>query len=109
MARRLGAAVLLAGGLLLTADGAAAVLSPDRQAQLVDFLRHDCGSCHGLTMKGGLGPALLPSSLTGKPSDALSEIILDGQPDTPMPPWRGLLSVEEARWIVEQLKKGLPE
>ena len=109
MASRPVVAILLAGALVLTAGSAAAVLSVDRQTQLVDFLRHDCGSCHGLTMKGGLGPALLPSSLAGKSSDALAEIILDGQPDTPMPPWRGLLSDEEASWIVEQLKKGLPE
>jgi hypothetical protein len=26
-----------------------------------------------------------------------------------MPPWRGLLSEDEARWIVEALKRGLPQ
>ena len=34
--------------------------SPDaaRRAELVTLVRQDCGSCHGLTLKGGLGPAL---------------------------------------------------
>ena len=109
MANRLVAAGLALGGLLLAAGAAAAGPSADRQTQLVNLLRHDCGSCHGLTMKGGLGPALLPTSLTDKPAEALAEIILDGQPDTPMPPWRDLLSRAEVHWIVDQLKKGLPE
>ena len=77
-----------------------------RQDQLVNLLRHDCGSCHGLTLKGGLGPALLPANLDGKPDEALVEIILDGMPGTPMPPWRGLLAEDEARWMVDLMKRG---
>ena len=78
----------------------------DRESELVNLVRHDCGSCHGLTLKGGLGPALLPQELSGKSVDVLAEVILDGIHGTPMPPWRGLLSEEEARWIVHYLKKG---
>ena len=52
------------------------------------LLKHDCGSCHGLTMKGGLGPPLLPDTLAGKDEEALAAIILDGVPGKPMPPWR---------------------
>jgi len=33
---------------------------PARQAALVDLVRQDCGSCHGMTLKGGLGRSLLP-------------------------------------------------
>ena len=108
MARRLAAALLLSAVALPT-GGQAADPSAARQGELLNLLRHDCGSCHGLTLKGGLGPALLPARLTGFPSEALAEAILDGRPETPMPPWRGLLSEPEVRWMVRQLKKGLPE
>ena len=39
---------------------------PARQAELLHLLRHDCGSCHGLTLKGGLGPPLLPATLAAQ-------------------------------------------
>jgi cytochrome c55X len=77
--------------------------------KLVYLVRQDCGSCHGLTLKGGLGPALLPQNLAGKSAEALAAIILDGVPGTPMPPWRGELSPEDARWIAEKLKEGFPQ
>ena len=38
-----------------------------RQNELQYFIKHDCGSCHGMTLKGGLGPALLPETLAAKP------------------------------------------
>ncbi|MBY0432057.1 MAG: cytochrome C oxidase Cbb3, partial [Rhodospirillales bacterium] len=55
--------VVAAAALLLTAAApASAAPSPARQAALFNLLAQDCGSCHGLTMKGGLGPALLPEA-----------------------------------------------
>jgi len=83
--------------------------SSERQDELVNLVRQDCGSCHGLTMKGGLGSSLLPKDLEGKDSEALAEIVLDGLHETPMPPWRSQFAEGEAEWIIEQLKKGLPE
>jgi len=32
--------------------------------------------------------------------------VLYGRPGTPMPPWRGLLTEQEARWLVEALRSG---
>ena len=83
--------------------------APERRAELVELVRHDCGSCHGLTLKGGLGPSLEPSALAGKDSEFLSFVILHGRRGTPMPPWRGHLTEDEARWIAEALKRGLPK
>jgi cytochrome c55X len=80
----------------------------DRQASLVTLVRQDCGSCHGMTLKGGLGVPLVPEALVEKEAEALASIILDGVPNTPMPPWRGLLTEADARWIADQLKKGFP-
>lgn len=80
-----------------------------REQVLVHMVRQDCGSCHGLTLKGGLGPALTPQALRDKPAESLVATIVGGRPGTPMPPFRGLLSETEAEWIVEQLIAGFPQ
>lgn len=82
-------------------------VSPGRAGELDHMLRHDCGSCHGMTMRGGLGSALVPERLVGIPDAALVTIIMDGLPGTPMPPWRGLLTEGEAAWMVTHLRKGV--
>ena len=87
---------------LAAADG----ISAERAAELENLLIQDCGSCHGLQMKGGLGPSLLPRQLQGKNAAYLSAVILHGKAGSAMPPWRGLLSAEEARWIAERLLEG---
>jgi len=81
-------------------------ISNARQAELMNLLKQDCGSCHGLTMKGGLGPALTPEALHGKPASMLREVVLRGRPGTPMPPWAPFLSETEADWLIEVLLKG---
>jgi cytochrome c55X len=78
-----------------------------RQQQLLYLLKQDCGSCHGMTMHGGLGSALLPEILREKPDEMLIITILEGRPGTPMPPWKSLLSYDDAAFIVEQLRKGV--
>lgn len=90
--------------LLLPVPGQA--LEPAREAALADLVRQDCGSCHGLSLKGGLGRPLRPEALTAIDVEGIAAIILDGVQGTPMPPWRGLISPEEAKWIAAQLKKG---
>lgn len=79
-----------------------------RRVELVTLVRQDCGSCHGLTLKGGLGPALLPEALKDKPADYLKYVILQGRPGTAMPPWQRFLNDAEAQWIVSNLQKGFP-
>jgi cytochrome c55X len=93
----------------LAAGAAAAEPPPMRRAALVEFVRQDCGSCHGLTLRGGLGPSLEPRALAEKEAEFLQFVILHGRPGTAMPPWRTLLTEPEARWIAETLKKGLPQ
>lgn len=99
--------LLLAVSMLFVYSQAHAEVPLSRQAELKQFLIQDCGSCHGLTLKGGLGPALLPESLAGKPKTLLVSTILDGRHDTAMPPWKALLSHDEASWIAEQLLQGM--
>lgn len=99
---RLG--LILLAPVLLT-GAAAAEVAPPRAAELEHILIQDCGSCHGLTLKGGLGSPLTPDALDGADPETLTTIILDGVPGTAMPPWRPLLSDAEARWIADYLLK----
>lgn len=101
----------IAVALALVAAGPAAAddPAPARRAELLHMVKQDCGSCHGLTMKGGLGPSLEPTTLAQKDGEQMRFVILHGRRGTPMPPWSRFLSEAEARWIVEQLKKGLPQ
>lgn len=112
----LAAAAPVAFMLTMTsADGAqgtsaaANVITPARQKELVHMVRHDCGSCHGLTLQGGLGPPLTPQALRGKPVEYVKAMILDSRPGTAMPHWRPLLPVTEAVWIAEKLLQGMPD
>ena len=90
---------------LILALAVPAVATAD-EAALRRLVHQDCGSCHGLTLKGGLGPDIRAERLAGTPPDALAEIILDGIPGTAMPPWRPLLSDDDARWIADYLLQG---
>lgn len=83
--------------------------SAARAQQLIHMVRQDCGSCHGMTLRGGLGPALTPQALQGKPLESLVATILRGRAGTPMPPWQRFMSEAEAGWIVERLLDGFPE
>jgi cytochrome c55X len=100
------ATLALAGALGFGAGLAAAAVPAERERELRHLLTHDCGSCHGLTLKGGLGPALTPAALAGKSPLMLREVILHGRPGTPMPPWKDFLSADEAQWLAELLVRG---
>lgn len=98
--------VLIVSFLLSAPVKADGTIAADRQQELRNLLIQDCGSCHGLSMKGGLGPALLPSVLRDVPIEAISATILDGRPGTAMPAWRPLISANEARWLTALLLEG---
>ena len=80
--------------------------TPERQQELRHLLKHDCGSCHGMTLKGGLGPALRPENLSSRPDEVLKQTIMHGRPPTPMPPWLGILSEDDIEWLVMLLRRG---
>lgn len=84
-------------------------LAADAEARLIRLVRQDCGSCHGMTLKGGLGKPLTREALAGQSADALAVIILHGKHGTAMPPWKTLLTPQEAQWIAERLIAGFPE
>lgn len=93
----------------LGAPQAAAQPMPSCEQALVRMVRQDCGSCHGMHLTGGLGPALTPAALADKPVESLAATIYGGRPGTPMPPWKAMLSEAEAHWIAQKLLAGFPQ
>jgi len=81
----------------------------ERKRELISLIRQDCGSCHGLTLAGGLGPPLLPKNLADKPTDFLVATVIQGRPGTPMPSWGMFMNTQEATWVVQMLKSGFPK
>lgn len=104
MSRWISASVL---SLLIATAVSGETLSEARRGELRNLLIQDCGSCHGLTMRGGLGPALLPQQLRDRPRESLIDTVMNGRPDTAMPPWKPLLSRDEAGWLIDQLRHGV--
>ncbi|HNR61826.1 MAG TPA: cytochrome c [Thauera sp.] len=101
------------GAALVSAFAAANESQPappdvERARELVHIVRQDCGSCHGLTLNGGLGPALTIEAMADKPAESMVATIIGGRPGTPMPPFRGIVTESEAEWIVDQLMRGFP-
>ncbi|CAB1370106.1 c-type cytochrome [Denitratisoma oestradiolicum] len=79
------------------------------EGELIRLVRQDCGSCHGMTLKGGLGSPLTAQALMGKPLESLAATILYGRPGTAMPAWKSILNEGEALWIARKLVEGFPE
>ena len=71
-ARLLVCAAAIAGG-----TAGAQPVEP-RRAELLNKVKQDCGSCHGLTMKGGLGPALEPRAMAGKDEEQILQLKIAG-------------------------------
>ncbi len=105
--RRLLVAILVL--LIAGATQADAGIPPHRQTEILYLLKHDCGSCHGMRLEGGLGPALTPQRLAPYEVNFLVHTIVQGRPGTPMPPWYPFLSDNEARWLAEKLKQGVDQ
>lgn len=102
--RRAQALLKACAVLALAVTPALADVSAERAQALEHMVLQDCGSCHGLTLKGGLGRPLTTEALTNAEPEGLALIILDGIPGTAMPPWRPLLTEDEALWIANYLK-----
>lgn len=98
-----GKCLLFFAALMAVIPAAQSELPEVRQQQLVHLLRHDCGSCHGMTLKGGLGPSLLPGQIRSSDPAYLRQIITYGVPGSAMPPWQPLLSADDIDFLVETL------
>ena len=99
-------ALIVFATLLSLHNYAAADISEQRGEEIIYTVRQDCGSCHGLTLAGGLGPDLKAKRLQALPDTYLTKVIKEGIPNTPMPPWQAFFNDEEIQWIVMHLKRG---
>ena len=106
--RTIWTTLLLSLCLSCVAAGAGDTVSALRQQELLYLLRQDCGSCHGMTLKGGLGPPLLPESLKDKPHSYLHYVIAKGIPEKAMPPWENILTPLEIDFLVTQITEHAP-
>ncbi|MBK8200863.1 MAG: cytochrome c [Bdellovibrionales bacterium] len=70
------------------------------------LLKHDCGSCHGMKLKGGLGSPLTKELMHNRSRNEIKGVIFNGRPGTAMPPWRSLVTEGEANRLAEILIKG---
>jgi cytochrome c55X len=52
---------------------------------------------------------LQPKDIAHLEAEGIAQIILNGIPGKPMPPWRSLISETDALWIAERLKEGFPQ
>lgn len=103
---RMLAVAIAAAAALVSHAGATADPGPERQRELLVLLKQDCGSCHGMRLTGGLGPALTPEALRTKPAESLAATIYHGRTGTAMPPWRRFVSEAEAQWLVARIMSG---
>ncbi|WP_444995264.1 c-type cytochrome [Aliikangiella sp. IMCC44359] len=94
--------IVLTGIVVLFSNNATALTDENKQS-LIYLLKQDCGSCHGLTLKGGLGPALLKQHLQNKSKAYLEAVIKYGRTGTAMPPWKDILKDEEISFLAEYL------
>ena len=83
---------LIALVIMVQLTPVSAALDTARQAELLYLLKHDCGSCHGMTLKGGLGPALLPETLSALPKEYVVTTIMEGRKNTAMPHGKACLA-----------------
>jgi hypothetical protein len=83
--RWLFAALLLAPGLALPQD----------------LYQTHCASCHGAQRLGGMGPALLPESLSRLKKPQAARMIRDSRPGVQMPAFKAQLKDEEIAALVE--------
>jgi cytochrome c55X len=101
--------VILLGLFALSVGASAQAETPAHERGLIHLVRQDCGACHGMTLQGGLGTPLTREALADKPVEGLAATILYGRPGTAMPPWKSLLTEDEANWIAARLVEGFPE
>lgn len=83
-----------------------AEVTNERRSELLYFVEQNCPACHGIRMRGSIGPALSKANLQHLSVNAVTLTILYGLPAKGMPAWEAQLSERDAYWIAELLKRG---
>ena len=68
-----------------------------------------CSGCHGVDRQGGLGPALVPQTLSGEETADIKSTISNGRPGTAMPPWQGTLTGRQIDDLIDYILSPVQE
>ena len=94
--RRTSLAVLLIGAsAVATAQTPVATPTAPNTAAIQSLYQQHCASCHGEQRLGGMGPALLPESLSRLRKPQALQVIRDGRAATQMLPFKDTLKPDE--------------
>lgn len=91
---------------LFASSSFAAEPSAEKQAEIKRLLQNTCSSCHGVDLKGAIGPALKPETLGSKSDELLIDTIYNGRKGTMMSSWKASMNKDEIAWLVGILKNG---
>jgi mono/diheme cytochrome c family protein len=98
-----GRVVLVAGLCWMGVDMASAQAS-DTTARAAALYTEHCAACHGAQRTGGMGPALLPESLSRlRPAEAL-QVVTHGRVATQMPGFADKLAREDIAALVAYVR-----
>lgn len=100
---RIGLPVLFTLAYPQQATASEVTLTSEQHLSLRTLLHQECGSCHGLLLKGGLGPALTADALQGQSPEQIALTIMYGRPGTAMPAWNRFLQPAESLWLANFL------
>ena len=80
--------------ILLVASSScfAAEPSAEKQTELRTMLKNMCSACHGTDLKGAMGPALKPETLSNKADEMLIDTIYNGRKGTMMSSWKASIT-----------------
>lgn len=84
----------------------AAEPTAERQTEIRELVKNTCAGCHGVDLKGAMGPSLQPAALASKTDELLIETITNGRKGTMMSSWKSTFSADEIKWLVGSLKSG---
>lgn len=80
-------------------------LTSQQKDEVQRLLIHECGSCHGGRLTGGLGPSLINPDLAEAPEDFIRDTIEHGRPSAAMPPWKAILSPAEINYMATLVRR----
>lgn len=72
--------------------------------QVNGLFMYNCAGCHGDNREGGIGPALLPETLSFKKLPEVVRYIETGFKGTAMPAWKGRLSDKDLTLLAKYIK-----
>ncbi len=102
MIRRIVSTSLVSTSLLVLWAGAAV-------ADPAETYETHCAACHGPGRLGGIGPALIPETLTRMRGPAVAEVIAKGRAATQMPGFAEVIPEAEIAALAEYLRTPLDE